>query len=493
MNYPWVDKANNVFSGVLIGQLLVSFIIAYYTDTWSEAIFIGLTTFILPIALIYNAPQAAITRHCVAIATQLFTALHIQQAYGLTELHFEIFVMLAFLSFYRDWKVILSSVVFVAVHHVLFFYMQLQGMPTYIFEESHLMFYILIIHALFAVIEAIVLMFVGRASFIEAEASLELSNNVKTILAKDGHFVLNISLNDNNTELKEFNQLIRAFSDFVSHTKSVSKNIIGLSSQVSNLTANVDTSTEVNAEQIELIATATEEMTVANTDVAGRASNVNGLTENAYQRTGEARTIIENSSNDMGELKTNLSSTAKTIDELATKCNEIEDVMAAIKAISEQTNLLALNAAIESARAGEHGRGFAVVADEVRQLSMRTRENAEQISNITASLITDATKSVEQMHGCLTRADTAVSSSEKACQVIDNVVNDIESVTDNIASVATAVEEQSTVSNSISVSTQELSSTSSKLKNYSAAAGKNFAELRQSIEQLNEELERFEI
>ncbi|MGB0988070.1 MAG: methyl-accepting chemotaxis protein, partial [Pseudoalteromonas spongiae] len=178
MNYPWIEKANRIFSAVLIGQFIITLIIAFFTDTWFEGIAIGLLIVALPLFLINTAPFASVTRHAVGIAVQLFAALHIQQAMGLTELHFEIFVMLAFLSFYRDWQVILSSVLFIAVHHILFFIVQSQGASIYIFEQGHLAFYILIIHALFAVTEGGVLMYVAKLTHREAVSAYKLSKSI---------------------------------------------------------------------------------------------------------------------------------------------------------------------------------------------------------------------------------------------------------------------------------------------------------------------------
>jgi methyl-accepting chemotaxis protein len=39
----------------------------------------------------------------------MFCALNIHQAYGMTELHFGIFVLLVFLVFYQDWRVIVTA------------------------------------------------------------------------------------------------------------------------------------------------------------------------------------------------------------------------------------------------------------------------------------------------------------------------------------------------------------------------------------------------
>ena len=67
------------------------------------------------------------------------------------------------------------------------------------------------------------------------------------------------------------------------------------------------------------------------------------------------------------------------VQDVAEQSKQIVNITGTISEISDNTDLLALNAAIESARAGEAGKGFAVVADEIRKLSLRTKDEAENI------------------------------------------------------------------------------------------------------------------
>lgn len=492
-NYPWVTKANSVFKWVLLFQLVLSFVLAYFTDTWLEAFTVGILTIFVPLYLMATKPYELITRCSVGLAVQMLTALHIQQTSGLTVMHFEIFVTLAFIAFYRDYRVVLASLLFIAVHHVSFYIMQINGYSSYVFENGYLQLWVLFAHAAFAIVEAIVLILMCRSSFSEAVSSLYLSNSVASILKTSGRFDLKADFDDKDSEVGDFNGLLNSFKHFVGQAQFVNSEIGDAARDVDELTVNINEASADNSVKIDLIAAATEEMTVANSDIANRVADINDLVLSASAKAGGVKGMIEDSSIEIGRLSSELDLAAGTLNSLAERCNKIEGVMSAIKSISEQTNLLALNAAIESARAGEHGRGFAVVADEVRQLSLRTGDNADEINNITSTLISDAAKSVEQMESCLVKADTTLRTSESACTAIDALVSDIHLVSDNVSSVATATEEQSVVSESISQSTQELSATSVRLAGYSEKAGGSFDLLTGSLSKLNGELSRFEV
>ncbi len=68
---------------------------------------------------IYMYPGKAITRHVVAICQILFSALLIHLTGGRIETHFHIFGSLAFLAFYRDWRVLCTATAVVLIDHLL--------------------------------------------------------------------------------------------------------------------------------------------------------------------------------------------------------------------------------------------------------------------------------------------------------------------------------------------------------------------------------------
>ncbi len=68
-----------------------------------------------PLFCIFRRSHWSLTRHVVAVGQMLFSGLFIHLSGGRTEMHFHIFGSLAFLAFYRDWRVLVTASVVVAV------------------------------------------------------------------------------------------------------------------------------------------------------------------------------------------------------------------------------------------------------------------------------------------------------------------------------------------------------------------------------------------
>jgi two-component system sensor histidine kinase/response regulator len=81
------------------------------------AVLLGGATISMPMLMIVLWPGHSSTRLAIALAQGLNTAILIHLTGGRIETHFYVFVSLAILAFYRDWRVLLTAALVVAVDH----------------------------------------------------------------------------------------------------------------------------------------------------------------------------------------------------------------------------------------------------------------------------------------------------------------------------------------------------------------------------------------
>jgi PAS domain S-box-containing protein len=89
---------------------------ATHLHVWA-AIFLGGAITGFPAFLAMRRPGAVGTRHCIAVAQMLTSALLIHLSGGRIETHFHVFGSLAFLAIYRDWRVLATATLVTAAEH----------------------------------------------------------------------------------------------------------------------------------------------------------------------------------------------------------------------------------------------------------------------------------------------------------------------------------------------------------------------------------------
>jgi signal transduction histidine kinase len=89
-----------------------------HLHVWA-AVVLGGVVCLFPAALALLRPGQPSTRYTVAVAQMLMSALLIHLTGGRIETHFHVFGSLAFLAFYRDWRVLVPATVVVALDHML--------------------------------------------------------------------------------------------------------------------------------------------------------------------------------------------------------------------------------------------------------------------------------------------------------------------------------------------------------------------------------------
>jgi hypothetical protein len=127
-----MTATDRLFGGLMVGQWVFAIIVALTVSPWSwegkvrtvhmhvwTAIVLGGVISSLPLLLIARSPGATLTRHVVAAAQMLWSALLIHLTGGRIETHFHVFGSLGILAGYRDWTVLLTATGVVAADHLI--------------------------------------------------------------------------------------------------------------------------------------------------------------------------------------------------------------------------------------------------------------------------------------------------------------------------------------------------------------------------------------
>ena len=298
----------------------------------------------------------------------------------------------------------------------------------------------------------------------------------------------------------EIGQLSQGFNLFLDKLQHTIKEVIQTTEQVASTTSQAKASasstresSESQFKEVDLVATAAEEMTqtaglvVQNAEVAVDAA----CEANRSARQGQQ--VIELSAGEMRKLVERMSSAVPIVEELAKNNGNITEILSVIEGISEQTNLLALNAAIEAARAGEQGRGFAVVADEVRNLASRTQSSVGEIRAVIDKVHAGTQDVVEAIQeGNILANDTALHV-QNAVEDLGSIFTSIEEISDMNSQIVRAAEEQQSVSGEVNQSVVNIRDLSAKILDQAAASEQVGSEIEQLSQQQQKLVNQFKV
>jgi len=383
-------------------------------DTLTWALAVGLPTAAIMTALVLMNGGAHFTRLAMAVALMVFCGLHIHQAAGMLELHFGIFVLLAFLLCYRDWTVIVTAAAVIALHHLSFSWLQEAGFGVLCMPEPG--FGRVLIHAAYVVAETGVLCYLAISLRRDALRAAELRITVERMTGSgDGRLDLrapaDCAASDTGLALQG---TIAAMHEALVGVREGIEHITNASRAIADGTEDLSGRTEQQTGALQTTVASVNALTTAVKENGENALLANELAIRASDVAVRGGTVV--------------AQVVDTMDAINASSRQIVDIISVIDGIAFQTNILALNAAVEAARAGEQGRGFAVVAAEVRTLAQRSASAAKEIKELIGSSVD--------------RVSTGTALVRTAGTTMDEIVASVKRVTDVIGEISVASVEQ---------------------------------------------------
>jgi len=402
---------------IMLGTLLVysaaALAIGSYYGSPGLAAGISLLLLLVGGAVFSGSAGSGLSRNVLALCLSAAVALHIHLGRGTLEFHFGVFVTLALLLVYRDWRPIVVTAAFFAVHHVAFDRMQAAGMGVYCTPEPN--FLKIVMHAGYVVLQTALEVLIAVRMAAIARQGDELGVLMGEIDA-NGQISLDLGHVPATTAgALALKQALGRVQQTLLQVRASAGSVTTASDEIASGNHDLSSRTEQAASSLQETASAMEQLTATVRNSAESARQANQLAASAADVAQRGGSVV--------------SQVVSTMDEINASSKKIADIIGVIDGIAFQTNILALNAAVEAARAGEQGRGFAVVASEVRSLAQRSAEAAKEIKGLIGA-------SVERVEaGSKLVAD--------AGQTMGEIVGSVKRVSDVIGEITVASSEQS--------------------------------------------------
>lgn len=287
----------------------------------------------------------------------------------------------------------------------------------------------------------------------------------------DGNFAVDVTENES--------YYIGDFKVLSTSLQSIHANLVNVIRDISQVAGEVGASAVRVSTDAQALAQGTTEQAASVDGVVTNVSAITAQIQTSTVRCGSASALVAQATGYAAEADTKMEQLTAATRNIDQSSAQIGTIIKTIEDIAFQTNILALNAAVEAARAGSAGKGFSVVADEVRNLAAKSASAAQNTNELISRSIQSAKSGTES-------TDLAVSS----MQDIDSCIQSIKTLMDEIAAASV---QQSEMISLVETGIKEISAV---VQDNSTAAEKSAAvskELSGQARTLSDLISRFHI
>ncbi|MCP3743742.1 methyl-accepting chemotaxis protein [Paenibacillus sp. A3M_27_13] len=341
----------------------------------------------------------------------------------------------------------------------------------------------------------------------------------------EGNLTVQLAQTKGRDELDELNESFRVM---IGNLRSIVLSIDQAGNRVDLMARDIDQHNEAMKEIVTQVSTSTEELAIGSQKIAEDLSSTVGVVDEMQQKfesnllettqstaySEDALRVIEQGTRVMSdqlrivaENRSAMSEVEQTVKELEANAVEITTMTGYVSEIASQTSLLSLNASIEAARAGEAGKGFAVVANEVKKLANQSESAVKKIytavDGITQAM--DKVKiSVAQSQELFREQEKATSSTGESFTEISGKVQQIAGQVSKLSTdmnvsrelsvqVQQAIENISAITQQSAAGSEEITASTVEQKRSFEESAEKVKELRQIREEMQRELDRFQV
>jgi methyl-accepting chemotaxis protein len=226
--------------------------------------------------------------------------------------------------------------------------------------------------------------------------------------------------------------------------------------QIADNTSRVSDHTTRIADGFEQLSRAMQDMSAAVEEITSSMESVSALSKETDDLSVKGARLAGDAEKSMIEITETSDTVYEIVRDVEKQMGEITKIVGIIRDLANQTNLLALNAAIEAARAGDAGRGFAVVATEVKSLAQESRNSAEKIEEMIATLQNSTQHAASAMGDSKVVVEKGARMVSETVTSFNTIATAVQKVARSASEVAAATQEQAATTEEMTASISEL-------------------------------------